>query len=62
MDNIRYGYRTKDGEIHKINVRGADNLTEAVMEVVTSLMKGGIEDEGKTYQVGDIVEYVDIPG
>ena len=62
MENIRYGYKTKDGKTHKINVRGADNITEAIFEVVTSLMKGGIEDEGVVYTVDDVIGYVDIPG
>lgn len=62
MDNIQYGYKTRDGLTHPINVRGAGNLTEAIFEVITSLMKGGIETDGEIYQVDDIVAYVDLPG
>ena len=63
MENIQYGFRTKDGEIHQINVRGAENITEAIFEVVTNLMKNGdIYVDGKVYTVNDIVEYMDIPG
>ena len=61
-ENIQYGFRTKDGEIHAINVRGADNITEAVLEVAVSLMKGGVEADGKVYQASDIAGYDDIPG
>ena len=62
MDNIQYGFKTKDGLTHPINVRGADNITEAVFEIAANLMKGGIEADGKLYKVEDIVEYTDIPG
>lgn len=60
--NIQYACRTKDGELHELNVRGAANITEAVLEAVTGLMHGGLELDGKTYTVGDIVGYLDIPG
>ena len=63
VENIQYGFIDKDGEKHKLNVRGAGNITEAVFEVAASLMKGGLEaDDGKVYQVDDIMGYVDIPG
>lgn len=63
MENIQYGFKTKDGLTHPINVRGADNLTEAVFEVVARLLKGGtIEVDGRTYTADDIIEYIDIPG
>ena len=62
MENIQYSFRTKDGEIHEINVRGAQNLVEAVFEIAAALMKGNIEADGKTYGVDDIVEFADIPG
>ena len=61
-ENIQYGFRSKDGEIHGLNVRGAANITEAVLEAAVSLMRGGIEADGKVFQVDDIVEWVDIPG
>ena len=62
-ENIQYACRTKDGELHELNVRGCANITEAVLEVAASLMeKGSIELDEKTYKVGDIMEYVDIPG
>ena len=61
-ENIQYGFRSKDGEIHGLNVRGAANITEAVLEAAVSLMRGGLEADGKIFQVDDIVEWVDIPG
>lgn len=62
-ENIQYGFRDKDGQFHKLNVRGAGNITEAVLEAVTSLMHGGIEaEDGKVYHVDDIVGWLDIPG
>ena len=62
MENIQYGFTTRDGKHHDMNVKGAGNLTEAVFEVAAALMKGGIEVEGKIYKVDDIVGYDDIPG
>lgn len=62
-ENIQYGFRTRDGQIHAINVRGAENITEAVFEVAARLMKDGrIETDDGIYKVDDIVEYTDIPG
>ena len=61
-ENIQYGFRSKDGEIHGINVRGVANITEAVLEAVTDLMKGGIWADGKIFTADDIAEWVDIPG
>lgn len=62
-ENIQYACRTRDGELHDLNVRGADNLTEAVFEVAAGLMKNGIiELDGKDYKAGDIVCYLDTPG
>ena len=61
-ENIQYGFRSKDGEIHGLNVRGAANITEAVLEAAVSLMRGGLEADGKVFQVDDIVGWIDIPG
>ena len=61
-ENIQYEIMTRDGKSHKINVRGAANLTEAVFEVAALLMKGGLVIGGKTYKVDDIIAYGDIPG
>ena len=61
-ENIQYGFRSKDGEIHGLNVRGAANITEAVLEAAVSLMRGGLEADGKIFQVDDIVGWIDIPG
>jgi len=61
-ENIQYGFKDKDGVIHKLNVRGASNITEAVLEAATNLMRGGIEADGKTFKVDDIMQWVDIPG
>lgn len=61
--NIQYACRTRDGELHKLNIRGAANITEAIFEVATGLMhSGSIELDEKTYTVDDIVGYLDIPG
>ena len=62
-ENIQYACRTRDGELHELNVRGAANITEAVFEVAAGLMRDGIIVlDGKDYKVGDIVGYLDIPG
>ncbi len=61
-ENIRYAFITKDGEKHRINVDRAANLTEAIFEIVASLMRGGVEVDGKLYTVDDIIGYCDIPG
>ena len=57
MDNIQYAYRTRDGELHPINVAGCHNVTDAVFEVVSSILNGDLD-----ITVDDIVEYRDIPG
>ena len=62
MENIQYACRTRDGEIHELNIRGAANITEAIFEFATSLMHGEIELDGKHYTVDDIAGYLDIPG
>ena len=62
-ENIQYACRTKDGELHELNVRGCANITEAVLEVAATLMNNGsIELDEKTYKAGDIVGYLDVPG
>lgn len=62
MENIQYEIRTRDGKTHQVNVRGAENVTEAVFEIAATLMKGGLVIDGRTYTVNDIVGYGDIPG
>jgi len=62
-ENIQHAFLTRNWEIHKVNVRGVGNITEAVFEAASSLMKGGIEtDDGKVYQADDIIGWFDIPG
>ena len=56
-ENIRYIFKTKDGEKHEISVSGAANLMDAVLEVASSIMHGELD-----VNVDDIVAFMDIPG
>ena len=56
-ENIRFMFKTKDGLEHKINVSGACTLTDAVFELVSSILNGDLKVNPK-----DIVAYIDIEG
>ena len=56
-ENIRYVFKTKDGEEHGISVSGAANLMDAIFEVASSIMHGELD-----VNVDDIVAFMDIPG
>ncbi len=56
-ENIRYVFKTKDGEVHEISVSGAANLMDAIFEVASSIMHGELD-----VNVDDIVAFMDIPG
>ena len=56
-ENIRYVFKTKDGETHEISVSGAANLMDAIFEVASSIMHGELD-----VNVDDIIAFMDIPG
>ena len=56
-ENIRYVFKTKDGETHEISVSGAASLMDAIFEVASSIMHGEL-----VVNVDDIIAFMDIPG
>ena len=57
MENIQYGYITKDGTTHEFNAQGAANVFDATFELASSIMHHDIEVDPD-----NIVAVVDLPG
>ena len=57
MENLQYGYITKDGITHPFNAQGAANVFAAAFELASSIMHKDIDVDPDT-----IVAIIDIPG
>ena len=57
MENLQYGYITKDGITHPFNAQGAANVFDAAFELASSIMHKDIDVDPDT-----IVAIIDIPG
>ena len=56
MENLQYGYITKDGITHPFNAQGAANVFDAAFELASSIMHKDIEVDPDT-----IVAIMDLP-
>ena len=56
MENLQYGYITKDGVTHPFNAQGAANVFDAAFELASSIMHGDIQIDSDT-----IVAIMDLP-
>ena len=56
MENLQYGYITKDGITHPFNAQGAANVFDAAFELTSSIMHKDIDVDPDT-----IVAIMDLP-